>query len=224
MSDSHSDSGLDSVSPAPDDYRGNSKVSSASQQILAAQAGDLEALSPVIESISPYLLALAKSRLGSFGGVDAEDLVQEAWSIGMRRLPDLVARDGHLSPVLFRFLSSTITRKVNDHLRLAVRQLNGNAAEHAVKIELQADPASPHSQILKRAIRTEMCKNILDHLDSLPNQDRELFLRRALEGLSYPLIGQLLNEAPNTLAKRYQRLRQELSHEFDSALLDEFMD
>ncbi len=210
------------VDPERDENR-EGEMSVASLRIQDAQRGDLEALSPVIQAMSPCLLALARRRIGTTLRMEAEDVVQEAWWIAFKRLDSLKAVNGRLSAVLFRFLATTIIRMINDHLRDVIRE----SLRRSRGTGGAGSPVWAHRQeassVVGPAMRSEACREMISYLDAEDDADRDLFLLRGCEGLSYELIGKMLNVAPNTLAKRYQRLREKIVAQFDSEVLGEVL-
>ena len=71
----------------------------------------------------PLLVAQANYRLGRIlrDRYDAEDIVHDAWIVALSRLAELRPRDGRYTPVLLKFLSSTIVHRVGNLLKKHVR-------------------------------------------------------------------------------------------------------
>src|SRR5262249_2817466 len=73
-------------------------------------------LTPVLEQQARYRL---QGPIASW--CSPEDLVQDVWLATLPRLRDLRVRDGRLTPVLIRFLSTTLLHKVNELNRAYLR-------------------------------------------------------------------------------------------------------
>ena len=92
--------------------------------VQRAKHGDEASLDWVVRRFTPLLLAQARYRLGASlrTHYDPEDLVSEVWAIALPRLPDLTVRDGRATPVLVKFLATTLLFRVNSLMRkLAAR-------------------------------------------------------------------------------------------------------
>ena len=95
--------------------------------VRRAREGDLTSLGWLAERLQPLLLAQARYRLGSLRAIEPEDLVAEAWCVALPRLAELAPREGRVTPVVLRFLSTTLLRLANNHVRREVRR--GGRAE-----------------------------------------------------------------------------------------------
>jgi len=84
--------------------------------VRGAREGDPLALGQMVERFTPWLLVQARYRLG--GRLkhlcDPEDLVNDVWAVAFPRLRGLDARDGRYTPVLVRFLSTTLLHRLED--------------------------------------------------------------------------------------------------------------
>jgi len=96
-----------------------------SLHLRAAIDGDSSSLEWIVIHFGPFLEAQVRFRLGGGGGRDAdvEDVVAEVWTRVLPRLGDLRKRDGHLAPVLAKFLSTTALNLTNNFLRSRIRHL-----------------------------------------------------------------------------------------------------
>ena len=90
-----------------------------SLHVRRAADGDGGSLSWVVSRLSPLLLAQATYRLGSRlrALYEPEDLVNETWAVTLPKLAELPARDGRLTPVLLRFLSTTLLHRIQSLVR-----------------------------------------------------------------------------------------------------------
>jgi DNA-directed RNA polymerase specialized sigma24 family protein len=70
-------------------------------------------------------------------------------------------------------------------------------------------PASITS-VTRRVAREDGIARFLERVGALGEEERALTILRGLEGLSFEDVGLRLNLAPETVKKRWQRLRAEL--------------
>ena len=88
-----------------------------------ALAGEQASLAWVVAHFTPFLRLQAGYRIQ--GGMrrhhDPDDIVDEVWMIVLPRLAELQERDGHCTPVLMKFLATTLLHRVNNHLTRYLR-------------------------------------------------------------------------------------------------------
>ena len=110
---------LDGMPVAP----GEPPVDPTSLCIASACAGDGHSRGRLVERFTPILLAQVRFRSArGVPGIEAEDLVQDCWAQALPQLARLVPRDGKWTPVLLKFLSTILLRRINDRLRAQLRQ------------------------------------------------------------------------------------------------------
>ncbi len=188
--------------------------------LRAARAGEADALEQLVIRLSPWLLAQARYRLrgGLAALAEPEDLVQETWLVVLPRLQDLVPRSGRLTPVLVRFLATTLRRRVRTLLERALAGRSGAAPlpPDAARFSETVDAASHAAEARERAARIEAV------LAGLGERDRALLILRGLEGTPFAEIGALLGleVAAATAAYRRacERLRAALPHDLVAEL------
>lgn len=64
--------------------------------------------------------------------------------------------------------------------------------------------------ISQAVVKDETLQAMLDHVDALPQEDRQLLILRGLEGLSHEEVAVILSASSDAVAKRWQRLRDRL--------------
>jgi RNA polymerase sigma factor (sigma-70 family) len=206
--------------------------SPTSLHVGRARQGDSESLSWVIERFSPLLLASARYRLrGELLRVcDPEDLVQEVWMVAIGRLGDLRPRDGRYTPVLLKFLTTTLLGKLSNlfqkHVRGKPKRLeprdDRDADRGAAGIE---QVASPWTGVITRVLRREVEDAVASSLASLAPADLEIVLLRGIEQHSYKEIAAIIGGEPKSLVVRYgralEKLRQRLPESVFAELIDE---
>lgn len=186
--------------------------------VQRARNGDAASLDEMVARLSPLLLAIAEYRLGPGlrVDVDPEDIVNEAWLITLPRLGELRERDGRITPVLLKFLTTTISNLISNLLRRRIvgrpdgtRGTAGTGgSESASRVPAEASGA------ITRAMRNETREAVRAAIDELPEQDREILLLRGIEQNSSRTVATLLGLSVAAVDKRYSRavarLRQRL--------------
>ncbi len=191
-----------------------------SAHVRRAVDGDGESLDWLIGRFSPLLLAQASERLGPHlrRVHDPEDVVQEAWAVALPKLAGLTARDGRYTPVVLKYLGTTVLYRVQNLLR---KQL-GHAAVIAGEdgLALSQLPAETVDRI-SRAVRSERERALRSAIDALPKQDRRIVLRRGVEQEPVQEIAAELGLAPNTVSVKYRRALAKLRDALPGSVFEE---
>jgi RNA polymerase sigma factor (sigma-70 family) len=194
--------------------------------IRRAVAGDQGSLSWLYDHFSGLLLGQAAYRLAQTPHlrtiVEPQDLVQQTWAVVIPRLADLEARDGRLTPVLVRFLGSTLLRIFTDTLRgrLGRERRNGVPDPDAV---LRGVPKEAMSAS-ERAIRSEQAEALFRGISELAEPDREILVLRGLEQAPYALLARKLGASEGALRVRYHTAMKRLAPILTRAIVDELVD
>ncbi len=205
-------------------HQGGDPAGLTSFHVNRARAGDLESLAWVVERLSPLLLAHASWRLGPVLRVhhDPQDLVDDAWAVALPRLAGLPARDGRLTPVLLRFLTTTLLYRINN---LARKHIRGGSEPLAPAAGSGDDPVEhlPADQcgVVTAAVRRETQGVISSALASLDDQDREIILLRGVEQQPNQTVSLLLGLSPQAVAMRYRRALDRLRSHLPRSIFDE---
>ena len=198
--------------------------------VRQAHGGDEESLRWLVARFTPLLLAAAGYRLGPRlrDLYEPEDIVQDVWAVALPRLSDLVPRSGRYTPVLLKFLGTTLILRVQHLTRKHIREARKPAPA------APADPEAPESDdpfqslparqttILRRLIRRERGDLVSAALEQLEERDRGILILRGIEGQPYREIGLLLKEDAKSLAVRYQRALEKLRRELPRSVFEEF--
>jgi len=196
--------------------------------VRQAHGGDEESLRWLVARFTPLLLAAAAYRLGPRlrGIYGPEDIVQDAWTVALPRLGDLVPRAGRYTPVLLKFLGTTLILRVQHLMRKHIREARKPAAgppdSEAPEGEDQfrSLPAR-QTTLLRRLIRRERRDLVTSALERLEERDRGIIILRGIEGQPYREIGILLKEDAKSLAVRYQRALEKLRRELPRSVFEE---
>lgn len=190
-----------------------------SLRVRAALDGDHDSLGWLVAHLSPLLLAQARWRLGSSlaHAAEPEDLVQEAWLVALPRLGELAPRNGRLTPVLLRFLATSIVHRVNNLAREALRR-GGRAAQAVSEADAVRDD---RSGVVTAAIRAEQRGQLLATIATLEPIDREVLLLRGVEQRSQQTTAELLGIGGDAVAMRYSRALARLRTCLPASLCDD---
>lgn len=193
--------------------------------VRKARGGDEESLAWLIERLSPLLREAAQYRLGKKLRrlYDPEDIVNDVWVTALPRLHELSARDARFTPVLLKFLSTTLMYRVNN---LVQKHIQGKPVQ---KLALpEADPLDElearTTGIVRRASRKETGDIVRRGLDLLEPKDRELLVLRGIEQHSYSEIATVLGVDAKTLAVRFQRALEKLRRQLPGSIYEELSD
>ena len=196
-----------------------------SYHVRRARAGDGSSCSWIVERFSPLLRASARYRLGRAlrSQCDPEDLVQEVWAAALPRLPDIRERDGRFTPVLLRFLSSTLLNIVRGLARQRLREgpRPGAVKGGAPGGDAIDDVATPSTGVGTRLERRETRDLVGEALGRLDARDREILILRGVEGHAYAEIAVLLAGEAKSLAVRYARALEKLRRELPGSVYEE---
>lgn len=184
--------------------------------VRRAMAGDAASLDWIIARLTPLLVAQAEYRLGPAlrQHVDPEDLVNEAWLVALPRLAEFVHHE-RATPVLLKFLSTTMTYRINNLLRR--RAVAGPEAPAESVGQLPA----PTSGVVTRAVRGELADVVRQKIAALEPIDRDVLLLRGIEQHSSQAVAVMLAITPAAVDQRYSRAMKRLREILpDSAFAD----
>lgn len=197
-----------------------------SYHIARAVAGDPASHTFLVDHFGPMLLAQARYRLrGELRArCEPEDLVQELWLTVLPRLPDLQARDGRWTPVLLRFLATTLLRKVHHLLRKQIAAPLAEAATHDADDSEAPVRPSPHTGVVTHANRSEVASAMHAAIATLDDEERELLVLRGIEQMSNVEIARKLQIPEYEATRRYQRSLAHLRRELPGSVFAELVD
>lgn len=214
---------LDHPVSAPGDKRQTNRENSDATTIHVRRAkdGDSASLEWLATRFSPLLLAQARYRLrGSLAAVvQPEDLVNDVWAVALPAMPGLQAQHGRETPVLLKFLSTTLVYRCNELMRRQIRQRaqGGGPTDGSGLSEIPADTRGAFT----RAEHHEDFSRLRRAIDELPDTDREVMVLRGIEMRSNKEAAEVLGQTPNAVSLRYNRVLEALRQRFAGSVLDE---
>ncbi len=199
-----------------------------SQHVRRAVDGDLSSLGWVVRRLTPLLIAQAGWRLGPMMRryYDPEDLVNDAWAVALPKLAGLPPRDGRYSPVLLRFLSTTLLNRVNN---LVKKHLRGDrpGVVPAGDGDSGGDPLNflpaDASGVVTAAIKREVRSTVLECIDELEPIDREIIMLRGIEQHSPQTVAELLGLTTDAVGMRYHRALKRLRERLPDSVFDDLI-
>jgi RNA polymerase sigma factor (sigma-70 family) len=195
------------------------------QHVRRAKTGDADSLAWLARRLSPLLLAQARYRLGPAlrRSVDPEDLVNDVWAVALPALAQLEARQGRETPVLLRFLATTLLYRVNELARRHVRRHGQRSRGMESADGCSQLAASDSLGVVTRAAREETRGTIVTAIETLDERDREVVVLRGVEQLANDRVAELLGETPNAVSLRYNRALAKLRERLPGTVFDELM-
>jgi RNA polymerase sigma-70 factor (ECF subfamily) len=209
--------------PPADAGPGPDPLNTTSWHARRAEDGDRASLDWIVRRLSPVLLAQAAHRLGPKlrALYDPEDVVDEVWAVALPRLADLTRRDGRSTPVLLRFLATTLLYRVNDLVRRHVTGPDGRRAAGGEAESALARLSDDASGALQRVVREETRHVVTRTLEELEPADREILVLRAIEQNSNQTAAMLLGLSPSAASMRYKRALETLRARLPGSVFDE---
>ena len=173
--------------------------------IEQVKAGDAEAFSLLVERYQGRIYSLALRMCGNED--DASDLTQEAFLRAWRSL-GAFAGDAAFSTWLFRLTHNLCIDFLRGRKRRAAVSMTW--ADGDDDEEKQFDVPDPTPDPEQALLAAEDRRLLAQALDALPADQREIITLRAINGLSYQEIAELLRLQEGTVKSRLSRARAQL--------------
>lgn len=175
------------------------------QSLARAARQDASRFEELCERVAPALVAWAEIKVGAKlrGSIEPMDVVQETWCRAWRSFdtfdPDAVS---------FRAWTFRIAKNVV--LECARRDRRDSAADAGTTARHEVVHAAPDraTALSRRIARDESVAALLEWARALGEDEHALFVHIGLEGLSYSEAGARLGLQKDTVAKRWQILRE----------------
>lgn len=186
--------------------------------IAAALRGDRSAWTWMVRRFSPLLLAQAHYRMGPVlrRYVDPEDVVEDVWALCLDRISDVHPR-GRATPVVVRYLTTTLLHRVNQLARQALRHRRFETPDRDPAAEWIWSGRSPATQAADR----DEIRAILRILETMDPRDREVLVLRVIEQRPVEEVADLLRVTANVVHVRKHRAMERLRQRLPADLLAE---
>ena len=191
-----------------------------SLHVQRAVDGNSESLGWLVARLSPLLVAQVSYHLGPQLRrlYEPEDLVNEAWLVLLPKLGTLRPRDGRLTPVVLRFLTTTLLHKLNNLLRAQARTEPVEAPGTDWGEEARADP---RSGVVTQAVRAELRGTVSSCIEQLDERDREIIVLRGIEQQDTQTVAVVLGLTPKAVSVRYLRALRRLRQQLPGSVFEE---
>jgi len=175
---------------------GSGQPQPADALLLArARHGDALAFRGLVDRYAHRLFALAASLIGN--STDAEDIVQETFAGAFRGLRAFEGRSS-----VRTWLTGILVRQTAMHRRRASRR-----EARFVPLEVTGDATATVPSPIRAA---DARIDVMDAIQSLSPQHRDVVVLRELEGLSYDEMAEVLGIPRGTVESRLFRARRRL--------------
>lgn len=177
--------------------------------VRAAKAGEVERFSELYERLAPALFTWASLRIrpAMRAWVEPEDVVAEVWVRAWRAFPEFDPEAG-FRPWVFRIAKNVLLesfRKLQHDTR------GGQGAGPTTRQQQLHNLPDSATNISGRVARHEGVEHVLEWVRGLAEEEQQLFVHCGLEGLSYAEAGERMSLQRDTVAKRWQVLRERLA-------------
>ncbi|MEM7122504.1 MAG: RNA polymerase sigma factor [Pseudomonadota bacterium] len=196
---------IDETAPADNTATADLAPPSDASLVDRVRAGDAVAFELIMRRYNQRLYRLARSILRN--GLEAEDVVQEAYVRAYEKIDGFVGPDGFSA-----WLSRIAVNEALGRLRKRGRVISlddyvaGNG-ESAPKTETMRSQQPDRERL---AASSELRPLLEGAIDALPDHFRAVFVLRAVEGLSTAETAACLSIPPQTVKTRHYRARRHL--------------
>ncbi|MBL8921136.1 MAG: sigma-70 family RNA polymerase sigma factor [Myxococcaceae bacterium] len=172
--------------------------------LVRAQAGDVSAFEQLVERHQQKVFAMASRMLRSDD--DAAEVVQEAFLAAYRKLPEFRGESAFGSWVYRITANFALMRLRHRKVSLTVEEPDG-APNFNERGSLIDDVADWSRDAEEQTLDAELRKAIDGATAKLPEDHRQVFLLRDVEGLSYEEIAQVTGDSLAAIKSRLHRAR-----------------
>jgi RNA polymerase sigma-70 factor (ECF subfamily) len=192
-----------------------------SVRVRRAAKGSGDDVAWIVDRFTPLLVANAEYRLpGALRStVDPEDVVQDVWGIALPRLGDLTPVADRLTPVLLRFLTTTLRHVIGNLL-----QRRSHLVRHGIDASTSgagSEPAADGTGVVSHVLRSERQRLVRAAIGALDEDDRAILVLRGIEQRTNDEAATALAIAPGTAAVRYHRALKRLRAALPDSVFDD---
>jgi len=201
------DDGVDAGVDADPDLPGEERTRELAR---AARRGEQGRFADLYDRIAPALYAWASLRIrpGMRGQVDPEDVVQEVWCRAWKAFAGFDPESASFRLWTFRIAKNVMLEAFRKAQRTAPGR--GGPGPSTRIFQLQNVPDSA-TEVSRRMAKDESLQAVLQWVERLDEEEQRLFLHCGLEGMGYAEVGERMQLPYETVAKRWQKLRQRVA-------------
>lgn len=173
----------------------------------AARRGEEGRFAELYERIAPAVHAWASIRIRPEmrGHVDPEDVVAEVWCRAWKGFPKFDAENANFRPWVFKIAKNVMLEAFRKLQRAAPGAAAAGASTRLFQLQNMPDSAT---EVSRRIARNEGLQELLKWVEGLEEDEQKLFLHCGLEGMGYAEVAERMQLEYDTVAKRWQKLRE----------------
>ena len=171
--------------------------------------GDVVRFAELYERIAPALFAWASLRIrpAMRAYVDPQDVVQEVWTRAWKAFPGFDAESTGFRTWIFRIAKNVMLEAFRKISRTTPSAHGAGPSTRLFQIHNLPDSAT---NVSRRLARHEGLAHVLAFVEKLGPDEQELFVHCGLEGMSYVEVSERMQIHHDTIAKRWQGLRERI--------------
>ncbi|MFK7740108.1 MAG: RNA polymerase sigma factor [Planctomycetota bacterium] len=180
-------------------------------------AGDADDYSAFIARMTPLLVAVAQRCGGMLWsrGIAPEDIAQDVWLKCLPRLGELTPREGRMTPVIVKYLSTAVRRRVRDLLLAAANRTAVAQPPHLGEL------ADETIGIVTRVVTAEKDQAVRAAIAALDPLDRSALTLLSIEQVSLAEASNLLGISKDAAKQRHHRARERLRAQLTDSVFEE---
>jgi RNA polymerase sigma factor (sigma-70 family) len=173
----------------------------------AARRGEEGRFAELYERIAPAVHAWASIRIRPEmrGHVDPEDVVAEVWCRAWKAFPKFDAENAGFRPWVFKIAKNVMLEAFRKLQRAAPGAAAAGPSTRLLQLQNVPDSAT---EVSRRIARHEGLQALLKWVEGLEEDEQKLFLHCGLEGMGYTEVAERMQLEYDTVAKRWQKLRE----------------
>jgi len=172
-----------------------------------AKRGEEGRFAELYERIAPAVHAWASLRIRPEmrGHVDPEDIVAEVWCRAWKAFPRFDAENASFRAWVFQIAKNVMLEAFRKVQRAAP---GGAGAGPSTRMFQLANMPDTATEVSRRIARHEGLQVMLEWAKGLDEDEQKLFLHCGLEGMGYAEVAERMQLEYDTVAKRWQKLRE----------------
>jgi RNA polymerase sigma factor (sigma-70 family) len=176
----------------------------------AARRGEDGRFAELYERVAPAVHAWASLRIrpSMRGQVDPEDVVAEVWCRAWQAFPRFDAERASFRPWVFQIAKNVMLEAFRKAQRATPVGGAGAAAGPSTRVFQLANAPDTATQVSRKMARHEGLQVLLEWAKGLEEDEQKLFVHCGLEGMGYAEVAERMQLEYDTVAKRWQKLRE----------------